>query len=167
MRLALSVAALAFLAVPSFAQQPRGAAPARPAAPSQSARPPAPPQQPPAPPPGFFPCRTEAEICYIGVVSGPSQIAILFTNNQQADNVGGPVELSSGEQPGQPLDLGQSVGRVVMLTGVFDPKTGMTRAEVVDTASPLLSFMLKAQFTGDEPAQPAPPKAGKPPAGKR
>lgn len=164
MRLALIIAALTGLAVPAFAQQPRGTAPARPPAPAQAQ-----PQQPPAPPPGFFPCRTEAEICYIGVVSGPSQAAILFTNNQQAEGIEAkPVELSSGDQPGQALDLGQSLGRVVMLTGAFDPKTGITRAEVVDTASPLMSFLIKAQLAADEPAQ-APPQqsSGKAPSRKR
>ena len=160
MRLALSVATLALITLPAFAQQPRGAAPARPPAQAQ-------PQQPPAPPPGFFPCRTEGEICYIGVVSGPSQVLVLFTNNQQAEGIDAkPVELSAGEQPGQPLDLGQSLGRVVMLTGVFDPKTGLNRAEVVDTAGPLLTFQIKAQLTGEEPAQAASPQGGKPSEGK-
>src|SRR3954471_5123213 len=117
MRLALCLAALIATTLPALAQQPRRPGPAR--APQPHA------QQAPAPPPGFFPCRTEGEVCYIGVVTGPSQVAILFTNSPQSEGVEGkPMDVSSGDQPGQALDLGGSLGRVVMLTGSLDPKTG-------------------------------------------
>src|SRR3954452_9704322 len=163
MRLALGLAALLVLTVPALAQQ-RRPAPGR--APQAQAQP----QQAPAPPPGFFPCRTEGEVCYIGVVTGPSQVAILFTNNPQSEVVRGkPMDVSSGDQPGQALDLGGSLGRVVMLTGSLDPKTGLTKAQVVDTAGPLLSFDIKTQMSGDEGAPGGGARGGgaKPPARRR
>ena len=85
------------------------------------------------------PCRSEGEVCYIGVVTGPSQVALLFTKNPQSES-SEPIDVSSGDQPGQALDLGGNAGRVVMLTGSLDPKAGLTKAQVVDTAGPLLSF---------------------------
>jgi hypothetical protein len=150
MRALICLAALAALALPANAQQPRPGQ-------RQQAQPP----QPPAPPPGFFPCRTAEEICYVGVVSGPSQIAVLFTNNQQAEGIEAkPVDLSSADAPGTPLDLAANLGRVVMVTGTYAQATGITKAQVVDTASPLLSFMMK-QAGGEEGApQPAPQRGG-------
>src|SRR5215207_9584805 len=99
MRALICLAAATVLALPALAQP-------RPPAQRQAAPPPA----PPAPPPGFFPCRTPAETCYVGVVAGPSQIAILFTNNPQAEGIEAkPVELSSAEAPGTALDLAASL----------------------------------------------------------
>jgi len=158
MRALICLAAATVLALPALAQpRPPGQ---RPPPQRQAAPPPA----PPAPPPGFFPCRTAVETCYVGVVAGPSQIAILFTNNPQAEGIEAkPVELSSAEAPGTALDLAASLGRVVMVTGSY-AATGITKAEVVDTASPLLSFMMKQSAAAEE-AQAAPQRGGgKPPA---
>jgi hypothetical protein len=153
MRALICLAVLAALTVPALAQQrPPGQRPPQ----RQQAQPP----QPPAPPPGFFPCRTEGEICYIGVVTGPSQMQVMFTNNQQAEGIEAkPVDLSSADAPGTPLDLAASLGRVVMVTGTYAQATGLTKAQVVDTASPLLSFTLK-QMGGDEGPQPSPQRGG-------
>jgi hypothetical protein len=157
MRALICLAAATALALPALAQQrPPGQRP-----PAQ--RQPAQPAAPPAPPPGFFPCRTQGEVCYIGVVSGPSQLAILFTNNPQAEGIEAkPVELSSADAPGTALDLAQSLGRVVMVTGAYAAATGITKAEIVDTASPLLSFMMKQSAAADD-AQAAPQRGGRPP----
>jgi hypothetical protein len=149
--------------------------------------------QAPEPPPGFFACRTAAEVCYIGVVTGASQVAVLFTNAQpavppappppaaqgargraaqpaqapQSDDIGDePINVSSGDSPGTPLDLAQHLGRVVMLTGTYDPKAGLTKAELVDVAGPLLSFALKAALAGGD-EQPGPPAQSGKPQGKR
>ncbi|HEX8168006.1 MAG TPA: hypothetical protein VF601_19735 [Beijerinckiaceae bacterium] len=159
MRALIGLAALAALTVPSLTQEslaqqarPPGQRPAQ----RQQAQPPA----PPAPPPGFFPCRTEGEVCYIGVVAGPSQIAVLFTNDQKAEGIEAkPVDLSSAEAPGTALDLAGSLGRVVMVTGTYAQASGITKAQVVDTASPLLSFMMKQSAGGDE-GQAAPQQRG-------
>ena len=158
MRALIGLAALAALTVPTLAQQrPPGQ---RPPQGRQQAQPPA----PPAPPPGMFPCRTEGETCFIGVVTGPSQIAVLFTNAQQAEGIEAkPVDLSSGDAPGTALDLAGSLGRVVMVTGTYAAASGITKAQVVDTASPLLSFMMKQSAGGDE-GQQAPQKGGGRPA---
>ena len=156
-RLVPAVLAIA-LALPASAQQPQRPAGQKPPAQRQQAQPP----QPPAPPPGFFPCRSEGEICYVGVVSGPSQLAVLFTNDQQAEGIEAkPVELSSAEAPGTPLDLAASVGRVVMVVGSFNKAGGITKAQVVDTASPLVSFVVK-QMGGDDGPQPGPQRGGRP-----
>ena len=158
MRALIGLAALAALTVPSLAQQPRPPGQRPPAQ-----RPQAQPPTPPAPPPGMFPCRTEGETCFIGVVTGPSQIAVMFTNAPQAEGIEAkPVDLSSGDAPGAALDLAGSVGRVVMVTGAYAAASGITKAQVVDTASPLLSFMMK-QSAGDEGPQ-APQKGGGRPA---
>ncbi|HEX8663151.1 MAG TPA: hypothetical protein VF744_03880 [Beijerinckiaceae bacterium] len=159
MRALIGLAALAALTVPSLAQQPRPPGQRPPAQ-----RPQAQPPTPPAPPPGMFPCRSEGEVCFIGVVTGPSQIAVLFTNAPQAESIEAkPVDLSSAEAPGTALDLAGSLGRVVMVTGTYAAASGITKAQVVDTASPLLSFMMKQSAGGDE-GQPAPQRSGgKPP----
>jgi hypothetical protein len=160
MRALICLAALAALTVPSLAQQPRPQG-SRPPAQRPQAQPPA----PPAPPPGFFPCRTEGETCFIGVVTGPSQIAVLFTNAPQAEGIEAkPVDLSSAEASGSALDLAASLGRVVMVTGAYAAASGITKAQVVDTASPLLSFMMKQAAGGDEGQQAAPRRGGRPPA---
>jgi hypothetical protein len=157
MRALICLATLAALALPANAQQPRpGQRPPQ----RQQAQPP----QPPAPPPGFFPCRTAEEVCYIGVVTGPSQMQVMFTNDQKAEGIEAkPVDLSSADAPGASLDLAANLGRVVMVTGAYAQATGITKAQVVDTASPLLSFMLK-QAGGDEGAQAPPQRGGRPPA---
>ena len=159
MRALIGFAALAALTVPSLAQQPRPPG-QRPPQGRQQAQPPA----PPAPPPGMFPCRSEGEVCYIGVVTGPSQIAVLFTNDQKAEGIEAkPVDLSSADAPGTALDLAGSLGRVVMVTGAYAAASGITKAQVVDTASPLLSFMMKQSAGGDEGPQ-APQRGGSRPA---
>jgi hypothetical protein len=164
MRALIGLAALAALTVPSLtqeslAQQPRPPG-QRPPQGRQQAQPPA----PPAPPPGMFPCRSEGEVCFIGVVTGPSQIAILFTNAPQAEGIEAkPVDLSSADAPGTALDLAGSLGRVVMVTGTYAAASGIAKAQVVDTASPLLSFMMKQAAGGDE-GQQAPQRGGKPTA---
>lgn len=193
MRFALAAATLA-LALPALAQQPRPG-PARPAQPAQAQ-----PAQPPEPLPGMFPCRTAAEICTVGIVTGANKVAVLFTNAVPPPSAppsappppsapagrsgqGGraapapaaapepeiddqPIDVLSGEAPGTPLDLGPHLGRVVMLTGAYDPKLGLTKAELVEVASPLLSFALKSLLTGDDQAGGAPAQAPRP-AGRR
>jgi hypothetical protein len=114
-------------------------------------------QQPPAAPP-IFPCRTEQETCFLGIVVG-SQVAILFTNaqNAQAD---GPVDVSGAD--GAKTDLSANAGRVVMLAGSYDPKTGI-KGEVVEVASPLVSLSIKAQLgEGSEAPAGAGPKGAQP-----
>lgn len=158
----LAAAAAALLVCPALAQQRSQGRPPAQARPAQA--------QPPAqaPGPALFPCRTEKEVCYIGVVVG-SQLAILFTNAPGAETMEPkPITVfsdaagSGGEAPAK-LDLAQHEGRVVMLTGEYDPKVGLTKAELVDVASPLLSFALKSQVSGQEEPAPQSP-SGKPPA---
>jgi hypothetical protein len=152
MRALIAFAAVT-LALPVQAQQPQ-----RPPAPRPPAQAQAP--QPPAPPPGFFPCRTESETCYIGVVSGANQVSVLFTNNGQAQGIEAkPIDVLSGEAGGAALDLNPHLGRVVMLIGIYDAKTGLTKAELVDVASPLVSFIVK-QGAADESPSPPPPARG-------
>lgn len=159
MRLALPLAALVALSLPALAQAPQRPPGQRPPAARQPAQPP----QPPAPPPGFFPCRSADEVCYIGVVSGLSQLAVLFTNDPQAAGLEAkPLELSSAEAPGTPVDLAGSLGRVVMVTGAYAAASGITKAQVVDTASPLLSFLMKQMGAGEEGPQPRPPRGRAP-----
>jgi hypothetical protein len=158
MRNLITLAALAALITSAEAQQARPpAAQAKP--PAQGAQP-----QPPAPLP-IFPCRTAEEICFLGVVTGKSQIAVLFTNAEKVEGIDEkPIEVLSGDAPGAagsatPLDLSQHVGRVVMLTGAYEAQAGLTRAELVEVASPLVSTVVKAQLGGEEEP---PPPAGKP-----
>jgi hypothetical protein len=155
MRALICLAALAALALPAHAQQqPRPGQ--RPPQRQQAQAP-----QPPAPPPGFFPCRTAEEVCYIGVVTGASQMMVMFTNDQKAEGIEAkPVDLSSAEAPGAALDLSANVGRVVMVTGTYAANAGITKAQVVDTASPLLSFAMK-QMGGDD-GQPQAQRGGRP-----
>ena len=156
MRLAIA-AALAALSLPALAQ-------GQPARPPASQRPPAPaPQQaqPPAPP--IFLCRTAEEVCTLGIVTGNNQVAVIFTNAQGAEGVDKPIDVFSGDGPGSPLDLSPNLGRVVLLSGGYDPKAGLTKAELVEAASPLISTLIKAQVagSGDEGA---PGRGGKPAA---
>ncbi|KMO43914.1 hypothetical protein VQ03_05870 [Methylobacterium tarhaniae] len=152
LRPALALALLA-LAAPAAAQPaPKGPAPK------------APPKEAPAPQPDpvaamLFPCRTPEETCYVGVVKG-GKVTVLFTNDRKADEIAGkPVAVS-----GDGLDLAKTENRTVMLVGSYDPKEGLTKAEVVDVASPLVAFALKstigggeADEGGDEPPTPPPP----------
>ena len=143
--------ALTASAIPALAQAPR-----------QPARAPAAPlAQPPAPPP-ISPCRTAEEICYLGVVIG-SQILVLYTNAPNATGLEKPLDVTAGDNA--KVDLAPNAGRVVMLTGTLDPKSGLTKAEVIEVASPLVSLALKAQLAGGPPAEEAgaPGPKGAPP----
>ncbi|MGF3022752.1 hypothetical protein ACQVP2_07980 [Methylobacterium aquaticum] len=146
---------LAALAAPAAAQPaPKGPPPK--AAP--------PPKEAPAPQPDpvaamLFPCRTPEETCYVGVVKD-GKITVLFTNDRKADEIAGKPMAVSGEG----IDLAKTENRTVMLVGSYDPKDGLTKAEVVDVASPLVAFALKSTIGGgepdeggDEPPAPTPP----------
>ena len=135
---------------------------------AQQGRPPGPQGKPPpqaaapAPPP-IFPCRTAEEICFLGVVTGKNEIAVVFTNAEKADGIAAkPIPVTAGAAPGAvaalPLDLAPHLGRIVMLTGTYDAQAGLTKAELVEVASPLASLVVKAQLGAEEP----PPPAGKP-----
>jgi hypothetical protein len=147
------IAALFAIALPASAAL---AQPARAPAPkSQPGKPPAAAQQP-APPP-IFPCRTEGETCFLGIVIG-SQVAVIYTNAQNAEGLDAkPVDLSG--QDGTKVDLAQNAGRVVMIAGSYDAKTGI-KGEVVEVASPLVSLSIKAQLGAGGPDAPPPAQAG-------
>jgi len=157
MRHLITLAALLALAASAEAQQGRPPGGQKPPAQAQKA----PPQQPPAPLPVFL-CRTAEEVCFLGIVTGSNQILVVFTNAPQAEDIDAkPVAVLSGDSPGAagsatPLDLAPHLGRVVMLTGTYDAQAGITRAELVEVASPLVSMILKAQLSVDEPAEPQP-----------
>jgi hypothetical protein len=149
MRVAIVTATLAALSLPAAAQPQPG-----PGRPPPSARPPQAQPQPPAPPPGMFPCRTQTEICHIGIASGAGQMMLIFSSAPQGQAAEGkPIAV-------QGVDLGPHVGKAVMLTGDLGPN-GITGAQVVEVAGPLLSFLLK-QGVGDD-APPGPPPSGGPP----
>jgi hypothetical protein len=158
MRPALPLTLLALTASLPAAAQP---APKGPKAP-----PPPPPKEAPAPDPTaamLFPCRTPEETCYVGVVKD-GKVTVLFTNDRKADEIAGKPMAVSGDG----LDLAKTENRTVMLVGSYDPKGGLTKAEVVDVASPLVAFALKSTIGGGEPDEggdepPAPP----PPAPRR
>lgn len=163
MRILLASAFIAALSASAVAQQGRPAAPAKPAG--------APPAQGQAQPAGptVFPCRTPDEICFLGIVTAPTQVSILFTNAPGAESIEAtPVTVSAGEAGGAPLDMAQNVGRVVMLTGAYDAKAGVTKAQLVEVASPLVSALIKLQAGGEEEEPPPPPaQKGKPSGAKR
>ncbi len=148
-RILLAAAALALAGVSAHAQgRPPARAPAKPAA-----------EQPPAPPP-IYPCRTAEEICHMGVVIG-SQVTVLFTNAPNAQGIEAqPIDVTGPD--GTKLDLSKDAGRVVMLTGDYDPKVGLTKGVVVEVASPLASLALKAQLAGGGGDEPPAPKAPPP-----
>lgn len=157
MRFAIVAAALAALASPALAQGQPPRPPAGQKPPPSAAQPPAPAATP------IFLCRTAQEVCTLGIVTGANQVAVIFTNAPGAESADKPIDVSSGDGPGSPVDLSQHVGRVVLLTGGYDPKTGLTKAELVEVASPLISTLVKAQISsGDESpkpgAKPAPQK---------
>lgn len=148
MRLLLSLTLLLPLALAGAAEaQQRKGAPAKPAAAAP---------EPPAV--QIFPCRTAEEVCHLGVVVG-NQVAILYTNAPDAQGVD-PTPVDVAGPDGQKIDMSKNAGRVVMLTGTFDPKTGISKAEVVEVASPLASLAIKAQLAGGGDEPPAPPAKG-------
>lgn len=145
MRLVITIAALLSLSAEALAQQrPPGPAPSGPPgqrAPAQRQAQPAPP-----PPPQIFPCRTETEICYVGVVQSDGKLAVLFTNHEQGDAIAArPITV-------QGASLTQNVGAVVMLTGDFNAGT-LANAQLVEAAGPLLSFAIKSTMSGDDQPQ--------------
>ncbi|WP_407523139.1 hypothetical protein [Methylobacterium oryzisoli] len=148
MRPFLAAAALAALAAPAAAQQ-------RPA-------PKAPPPPKEAPPPdatagALFPCRSDKEVCYVGVAR-EGKLVVLFTNDPKGEEISGkPVAVTDGS-----ADLAKSEGKVVMLVGSLDPKTGLARAEIVDVASPLVAFAIKSAVGGGGGDEPPPPPAPPP-----
>ncbi|GLS45456.1 hypothetical protein [Methylobacterium brachythecii] len=127
------------------------------------AAPPPPPPQAAPPNTGLFPCRSEKEICFVGGVKD-GKLVLLFTNDPKGeDALGKPLGATTGDA-GAPLDLSANEGKVVMLTGSYDPKAGVTKAEVVDVASPLVAFAIKANAgSGGDDGPPGPP----PPPGKK
>ncbi|WP_203158033.1 hypothetical protein [Methylobacterium aquaticum] len=154
MRPALALTMLALTASLPAAAQP---APKGPKAP-----PPPPPKETPAPDPTaamLFPCRTPEETCYVGVVKD-GKVTVLFTNDRKADEIAGKPMAVSGEG----LDLAKTENRTVMLVGSYDPKDGLTKAEVVDVASPLVAFALKSTIGGGEPDESAEEPPPPPPA---
>ncbi|GJD48387.1 hypothetical protein OPKNFCMD_1105 [Methylobacterium crusticola] len=146
MRPAFALTLLAALAGPALAQ-PRPKEPPRPSR-----------EAPPPPDAGaalLFPCRSATEVCYVGVVKD-GKVAVLFTNDPKGEEISGKPLAVAGDG----LDLARQEGRTVMLVGAYDPKAGLTRAEVVDVASPLVAFAIKAAVGntdgGEEPAPPPP-----------
>jgi hypothetical protein len=161
MRPLITLAVLAACMASAEAQPARSqAGPQKPAPPAQQRAP-----QPPAPPP-VFPCRTAEEVCFLGIVTGNNEMLVVFTNAPQAEGIDAkPIAVLTGDSPGAagsatPLDLAPHLGRVVMLTGTYDPQAGLTKAELVEVASPLVSLSIKAQLAVEEP--PAPQSGSKP-----
>ena len=114
--------------------------------------------QPPAPPP-IFPCRTEKETCFLGVVVG-SQVAVVYTNVENGQGLEAkPVDLLGPD--GSKVDLTPNAGRAIMLAGTYDPRAGI-KGEVVEVAGPLVSLTVKAQLGGGAPEGPPPAPAGAP-----
>jgi hypothetical protein len=156
MRHLITVAALLALAVPAGAQQGRPQGGQKPSAQAQQK----PAQQPAAPLPIFL-CRTAEEVCFLGIVTGKNQMLVVFTNAPQAEEIDAkPVAVLTGDSPGAAgsataMDLAPHLGRVVMLTGTYDPQAGVTKAELVEVASPLVSLTIKAQLSLDEAPEPA------------
>lgn len=129
--------------------------------------PPPPPQN--GPPPvaaALYPCRSEKEVCYVGVVKD-GRLVVLFTNDPKTDEITGkPLPVTAAD--GGP-DLGPSEGRLVMMIGSYDAKSGLSKAEIVDTASPLAAFAIKAALGGggDDAEGPVAPPPPPPPPGKK
>jgi hypothetical protein len=150
MRLMIVLAATAALSLPALAQQPRPPARA-PAAPAPAA-------QAPAAPAGMFPCRTEAEVCHVGVATSANQVVILFSNAPQGQAAEGKALSVQG------ADLAQNVGKVVMLTGELGAGS-INGAQLVEAAGPLLSLAIKLQLGGGDDGQAAAPAKGPAPKG--
>jgi hypothetical protein len=171
MRLLIITAAIAALTLPAVAQQqqpqqrPQQGQPQQrpqqqqPQQRPQQAPPPQAQQQPPAPVPGMFACRTEPEICYVGIVIGSNLVSVLYTNDPKGEGIDEkPVTVLA--PTGAPADLSQHNGKVVMLTGEYSAQSGLSKAEVVDVAGPLLSFAIKSMLSGggdEEEPEPEPP----------
>ena len=158
MRHLIAAAALAAFAMPAEAQQAR---------PPGGQKPPAQAAQPAPPPPPIFPCRTAEEVCFLGIVTGNGEMLVVFTNAPQAEGIdpAKPVAVLTGDSPGAAgsatrMDLAPHLGRVVMLAGTYDKEAGVTKAELVEVASPLVSLTVKAQLAAEEP--PASAQGGKP-----
>lgn len=153
MRSALALTLLALTATIPAAAQPAPKGPKAPPPPKEAA--------PPDPTAAMlFPCRTPEEACYVGVVKD-GKVTVLFTNDRKADEIAGKPMAVSGDG----VDLAKAENRTVMLVGSYDPKDGLTKAEVVDVASPIVAFALKSTIGGgepdegaDEPPPPAPRK---------
>jgi hypothetical protein len=150
MRSALALTLLALTAAIPAAAQPAPKGPKAPPPPKEAA--------PPDPTAAMlFPCRTPEETCYVGVVKD-GKVTVLFTNDRKADEIAGKPMAVSGDG----VDLAKTENRTVMLVGSYDPKDGLTKAEVVDVASPIVAFALKSTIGGGEPDEgadepPAPP----------
>ncbi|WP_036270495.1 hypothetical protein [Methylobacterium sp. WSM2598] len=135
---------------------------AAPAAAQPKPKAPPPPPKEAAPPPDasaglLFPCRSEKEICYVGVPKD-GKLTVLFTNDPKGAEISGRALAVAGEGPNAP-DLATNDGKVVMMVGTYDPKAGLTKAEIVDVAGPLVAFAIKASLGGgdEQPAAPPPP----------
>jgi hypothetical protein len=143
MRIPMVVVAVVALGFAHEAQAAGPKAPAKPAAPAAA---------PPPPPPGMFPCRTEAEVCYVGIVTGKNTVMVQFSNAPQSDGIDQKAQnVFSDDAGATPLDLTQDLGKAVMLTGTYDAAKGISKAVVADVASPILTFMIKSQLgSGDD-----------------
>jgi len=152
---AVAAVSIAASSLPGLAQQGRSPQPQP--QPQQQAQP-----AQPEVLPGMFACRTENETCFIAIVTGASQVSVLYTNDPQAEGVEEkPVSVQGSG--GAAIDIGQHTGRVVMLTGQFKGSS-LVNAAVVDVASPLLSFAIKSMLAGggegaEEEAEEEPPPA--------
>ena len=153
MRGLIGAATVVLLACPAVAQQARPPMP----------KPPAQAQKAPQPPPPIFPCRSPEEVCFLGIVTSAKEILVVFTNAPQAEAIDGkPVPVVTGDPAGATLiDLTPHLGRVVMLTGTYEREAGLTKAEIVEVASALVSLSIKAQLAGEEEPR-APPQGGNP-----
>lgn len=135
MRLLIVTAAIAAISLPAFAQQRQPQQQQQAAPQAQEAA------------PGMFACRTETETCFIAIVVGNNQVAVLYTNDPEAGGVEDKPVAVQGPG-GKPLALREHSGRVVMITGQFSGGR-LASAEVVDVASPLLSFAIKSMLAGE------------------
>jgi hypothetical protein len=142
MRIAMLVVAVTALACVHQAQAaPKKAPPKQPAAPEAA----------PAPQPGFFPCRTEGEVCFVGIVTGKNTVTVQFSNAPNSEGIDEKAQNVFSDDAGSTaLDMSQNLGRVVMMTGTYDAAKGISKAEVTDVASPLLSFIVKTQLGGGD-----------------
>jgi hypothetical protein len=167
MRYLITAVAFTALVTSAEAQQGKPQGGQKPPAQAQQRAP-----QPPPPPP-IFPCRTSEEVCFLGVVTGNNEVLVIFTNAPQAEGIDAkPVAVLTGDSPGAAgsataMDLAPHLGRVVMLTATYDPQAGLTKAELVEVASPLASLIVKAQLAVEEPPEQPPQRGGKPAAPKR
>ncbi|MFI5012629.1 MAG: hypothetical protein ACHQAY_09795 [Hyphomicrobiales bacterium] len=154
MRIAMAVIAVAALALaaPTRAAPPKAAAPKQPAAAAAPAQ----------PQPGMFPCRTEGEVCYFAIVTGKSTVVVQYSNAPQSDGIDQKPQNVFSDDGTTPLDLSPNLGRVVMLTGSYDAAKGISKAAVADVASPILTFMIKSQMSGDDQGAGAPSGKGAP-----